>query len=44
MKRRKRKWRIRKYSPIWWAARIGTALVTIAGSYAWILLLTSCPV
>ena len=44
MKRNRKKYRIRKFSPIWWAGGIGTGLLTIVGSYAWVLLLASCPV
>lgn len=40
----KKKYRIRKYSPIWWGTRVGAAMILIAGSYAWILLMSSMPV
>lgn len=40
----KKKYRIRKYSPIWWISRISAGVAGIAGSYAWVLLLTSLPV
>lgn len=46
-----KKYRIRKYSPAWYAkeaaAWTGAAAVTlavVAGAYAWILLLASMPV
>lgn len=42
--RKHKKYRIRKYSPVWWAARVGAGVGAIAGSYAWILLLASMPV
>ena len=40
---KRKKYRIRKYSPVWWAARVGAGVIAIAGSYCWILLIASFP-
>ena len=38
-KKRRKKYRIRKLSPLWWAKIAGMAVLTVAGACGWIVIL-----